>query len=64
MLLHDYVRDLETKIALIGIIREITVLYLPMESEISLVVITCVGSSFLDFSLFASKLFYRKRKGG
>ena len=56
--------DLEIKITLIGIMQEITVLYLPMEREKSLVVLTCVGCSFLNFSLFASKLFYRKRKGG
>ena len=54
--------DLEIKVALI--MQEITVLYLPMESEISLVVITCVGCSFLNFSLFASKLFHRKIRNG
>ena len=54
--------DLEIKVA--GIMWEITVLYLPLESEISPVVMTCVGRSFFNFSLFASKLAYRKRNQG
>ena len=54
--------DLEIKVA--GIMWEITALYLPLESEISPVVITCVGRSFFNFFLFASKLAYRKRNHG